>query len=94
MIIDHGWKEFSTNEAYRCPVYLISEERGDFSVIAANLPGVASQGDTEEEALENIKEALAAAISVYMESGTAIPWLATPREPDPRAKTRWVIVHV
>src|SRR5688572_15917558 len=37
-----------------CTVYLLEELDGGFSVIAADLPGVASQGDTEAEALANI----------------------------------------
>src|ERR1019366_6168493 len=66
---------------YRCQVYLLPEpEDVGFSIIAATLPGVASQGDTEEEALANIKDAFEAVLVVYNESGQEIPWLSTPRD--------------
>lgn len=78
---------------YRCMVYLIPGENGRFSLTAATLPGVASQGDSEPEALANIVEALGGLLAVYQEQGRPIPWLKTPQEPEPGAKTRWVIAH-
>jgi predicted RNase H-like HicB family nuclease len=44
------------------------ETDGGFSVWAPDLPGCASQGETLEEALENIKEA----IELYLEDIPAI----------------------
>jgi predicted RNase H-like HicB family nuclease len=52
-----------------------------------------ARGDSEDEALANIRKALGAALSVYREEKTAIPWAATPVDPALGAKTRWVIVH-
>lgn len=76
-------------------VYLIPEEGGRYSVVAANLPGAVSQGDTEEEALANIAEALEGVIETYQEAGESIPWTDRPREKtDPRAMERRVVVHV
>jgi predicted RNase H-like HicB family nuclease len=40
-------------------VYLEPSEDGGFTVIVPSLPGCISEGDTEEEALKNIKEAIA-----------------------------------
>ena len=45
-------------------VVLQPEEEGGFSVVVPRLPGCVSQGETREEALEMIKEA----IEVYLES--------------------------
>jgi len=39
-------------------VQLMEEEEGGFSVKCLDLPGCISQGETEEEAIENIKEAI------------------------------------
>jgi predicted RNase H-like HicB family nuclease len=39
-------------------VRLIAEDEGGYSVVVPDLPGCVSQGDTREEALENIKEAI------------------------------------
>jgi len=44
------------------------EKEGGFSVWIPALPGCASQGDTFEEAMKNIKEA----ISLYLEDQTDI----------------------
>ena len=37
-------------------VKLVAEEEGGFSVMVPGLPGCYSQGETREEALENVKE--------------------------------------
>jgi len=82
---------------YRCKVIIVfpPEENGLISVYAATLPGVASQGRTEKEALENIVEAFEGVIATYKESGQEIPW----KEQDPRrkmeqgAQVRWVFVR-
>ena len=88
---DGQWQKV-TGGVYRCMVYLVPEEEG-FSVVAANLPGVASQGDTEPEALANVIEAFQGAIAVYKQQGVNIPWTKTPLEPQHGAVRRWVIVH-
>ena len=90
--LESKWEECQGN-VYRAPVYLLPEEDGGYSVEAATLPGVASQGDTEQEALDNITEALTGALAIYLERGK-IPWLESSRDPQPDALTRWVIVHV
>lgn len=45
-------------------VVLEPSEEGGFTVYAPSLPGCISEGDTEKEALDNIKEA----IELYLES--------------------------
>ncbi len=58
-----------------CRVLLCPEtEAGGFSIHALDLPGVVSQGETEEEAVANIQESFAAAIAAYHESAMPIPW--------------------
>ena len=36
---------------------MLEEDEGGYSVLALNLPGAASQGETKEEALANIRDA-------------------------------------
>lgn len=79
---------------YRCPVDLVTEEDGTFSVLAVSLPGVASQGSNEQEALDNIIEAFQGVMETYKEIGKQIPWLDTMTEPEQGSFRRWVVVHV
>lgn len=39
-------------------VILEKQEKGGYAIYVPSLPGCISQGETKEEALENIKEAL------------------------------------
>jgi antitoxin HicB len=77
---------------YRLPVILSPEAEGGFSVWAATLPGVASQGETEEEALANIKDALAGALASYEAHGEKIPWQEEETAKGP-ARTVWIVAH-
>ena len=47
-------------------VILEPQEEGGFTVYVPSLPGCISEGDSKEEALENIKEA----IELYLEPDT------------------------
>lgn len=60
--------------AYRCDLAIIHEEDGTFSAIVLNLPGAGSCGDTSEEAIENVHEAIAGVILSYKSRGEEIPW--------------------
>lgn len=40
-------------------VYLEPSDEGGFTVIVPSLPGCISEGDTKEEAISNIREAIA-----------------------------------
>jgi len=80
-----------------CPIHLliIQDDDSGYSAIALNLPGSGSCGDTEEEAIENAKEAVRGVLEEYRESGEAIPWKDTRDvEIPPSAKQLWVIVNV
>jgi len=39
-------------------IYLEPSEEGGYTVIVPSLPGCISEGDTKEEAIKNIKEAI------------------------------------
>jgi predicted RNase H-like HicB family nuclease len=58
---------------YYCRIRLIKEEEG-YSAIVLNLPGAASCGDTDEEAINNVREAITGCIESYRESNVPIPW--------------------
>ncbi len=54
-------------------VILIPDETGGYVVEVPSLPGCYSQGQTEEEALENIKEAIALHIEDMIAAGEDVP---------------------
>jgi predicted RNase H-like HicB family nuclease len=54
-------------------VILEPEEEGGYSVHCPVLPGCHSQGETKEEALTNIKEAILLCVEVISEEGHPIP---------------------
>ncbi len=63
-------------------VVLEPQEEGGYTIYVPSLPGCVSQGETAEEALENIKEA----IGLYLES------LEARGIPRPRVEEREVAV--
>jgi predicted RNase H-like HicB family nuclease len=54
-------------------VILYPAEEGGYWVEVPSLPGCFSQGDTKEEALENIKEAIALHIEDMIAAGEEVP---------------------
>jgi predicted RNase H-like HicB family nuclease len=61
--------------AMRYAVLLEPEEDGGFVVSVPALPGCISQGDTREEALANIREAIALYVEDCREAGDPVPFL-------------------
>ena len=57
----------------RFKVILEREEEGGYSVYVPILPGCASQGETKEEALANIKEAIECYLEGLRINGLPIP---------------------
>lgn len=54
-------------------VVLEQAEEGGFVVTCPAVPGTVSQGDTYDEAVANIKEALELALECYREDGVPLP---------------------
>ena len=85
----------STNgRVYECRVMLVPENAGGYSAHAMQLPGVVSEGESEEEALANIRDAFCTAIQVYLEEGQPIPWHEVAIEKPQGAHERWIAVDV
>ncbi len=93
IITEGEWTE-PENPTYRCDVHLHPEADGGFWVEASNLPGCCSQGDTIEEALENIKEALEGVIECYLERDGKIPWADVPETLEPGTIVKQVVVEI
>lgn len=59
--------------AHRYRVMLEPEEEGGYSVWVPALPGCVSQGDTFEEALANIREAIECYLESCLKHGEPVP---------------------
>jgi predicted RNase H-like HicB family nuclease len=53
----------STEDSRKLKVVIESSEEGGFTVYVPSLPGCVSEGETEQEAMQNIREA----IELYLE---------------------------
>jgi predicted RNase H-like HicB family nuclease len=60
------------NRVMNFKVVLLQDEDGGYSVSCPALPGCHSQGDSMEEALENIKEAIAGCLESLAEERTKL----------------------
>jgi len=84
-----------TERVYECRVWLCPEDEGGYSAIVPSLPGVASQGETQEEALDGIKEAFQGVAAEYLESNDEIPWCHDIVRQKPHgAIEKWILVNV
>jgi antitoxin HicB len=63
---------------YSFSVILEPQEEGGFTVLVPALPEIVTEGDTEQEALTNAKEAIRAIIAYRRDNGIAIPSDAHP----------------
>ncbi len=58
---------------YKLPLVLDPQPEGGFTVTCPILPELITEGDTVEEALNNVSDALAAVIEAYEDLGRPIP---------------------
>ena len=58
---------------YRLPLLLSPQPEGGFTLTSPLLPELVTEGDTVEEALANVQDALAAVIEAYEDLGRELP---------------------
>lgn len=58
---------------YKIPLLLTGQPEGEYTVTSPLLSGLVAEGDSLNEALENLKDALAAVIEVCQEMGCSLP---------------------
>jgi antitoxin HicB len=58
---------------YKIPLVLAPQPEGGYTVTSPLIPELVTEGDTVEEALENVKDALAAVVEVYEDLGRSLP---------------------
>jgi len=80
-------------KSYRCHLAIIKDGEGSFSAVVMNLPGAGSCGDTEEEAIANVREAVVGLIESYGDHQQEIPWSAFDSYEIPEgAGQKWILV--
>jgi len=58
---------------YKIPLILEPQPEGGFTVTSPLLPELVTEGDTADEAMANVKDALAAVIEAYRDLGRPLP---------------------
>ena len=58
---------------YKVPLLLTPQPEGGYTVTSPLLPELVTEGDSLSEALDNVRDALAAVIEIYQERGRPLP---------------------
>jgi antitoxin HicB len=58
---------------YKIPLILTPQAEGGYTVTSPLLPELVTEGDTADEALANVRDALAAVVETYHDLGRALP---------------------
>ena len=58
---------------YKIPLVLTPQAEGGYTVTSPLLPELVTEGDSLVEALESVKDAFAAVLELYQESGRSLP---------------------
>ncbi len=86
--------EICEPNTYECKA-LFCPEDGGYTVYALRLQGCATQGDTIDEAIANIKDAFRECILSYRDDGKEIPWDDLDDVERPTGSfEQWVCVYV
>ena len=91
-----NWETFLDNpkKPYECRVYVFPAEEGGFYAYVPTLPGVATQGNTQQQVVDNIADAFRGAVMTYREAQEAIPWLSQCEERPAEARELRIVVDV
>jgi len=73
-------------DVYKIPLVLAPQAEGGYTVTSPVLPELITEGDTVEEAIENVRDALRAVVEVYEDLGKPLP--ANLRQ-DPQGNPIW-----
>jgi antitoxin HicB len=60
-------------EVFKVPLVLAAQPEGGFTVTSPVLPELLTEGDTPEEAMANVRDALAAVLELYEDLGKTLP---------------------
>ena len=61
------------SDIFKVPLVLTAQPEGGYTVTSPTLPELVTEGDTPEEALENVRDALVAVLEIYDDLGKSFP---------------------
>ena len=70
-----------TRTMYTIPLVLSPQPEGGFTVTSSVLPELVTEGNTVQEALANVHDALEAAVELYADLGKPLPAGVHPHRP-------------
>jgi antitoxin HicB len=73
-------------DVYKIPLVLVPQPEGGYTVTSPVLPELVTEGDTLEEAIQNVRDALKAVLEIYQDLGKPLP--ANLRQ-DPKTDAIW-----
>jgi predicted RNase H-like HicB family nuclease len=79
---------------YRCRVFVFPVSDVKYTADCPMLPGMTGAGNTEVEAVNNIREALVAALKGYNERREKIPWVKANGKPPQGGYEKIIFVQV
>ena len=59
---------------HKIPLILTPQAEGGYTVTSPLLPELVTEGDSMSEALDNVKDALAAVVEIYQDLGRRLPY--------------------
>ena len=60
-------------DVYKVPLVLTPQPEGGYTVTSPVLPELVTEGDTLDEAIENVRDALKAVVEIYEDLGRMLP---------------------
>jgi antitoxin HicB len=61
------------SNVYRVPLVLTPQQENGYTVTSPALPGLVTEGDSLEQALANVQDALRATLELYEDTGQPVP---------------------
>ena len=77
---------------YKLPLVFDPQPEGGYTVASPLLPELVTEGDTFEEALANVSDALAAVIELYADLGPTLPAESVVRESEDAVSAEMLVV--
>jgi antitoxin HicB len=68
-----AFQRSSMPEIFKIPLVLAAQPEGGFTVTSPLLPELVTEGDTLEEAVENVRDALEAVLEIYEDLKKPLP---------------------